>query len=94
MASPLDGDARTRFVGEHPRWALHGETATRTFTFADFAEAMGFVSRVALAAEKADHHPDIDIRWNQVTLALSTHSAQAFTDRDVGLIEEIDAWVG
>jgi len=92
MATPIDEAGRTRFAVEHPAWTLDGETASRTLTFADFGEAMGFVNRVALAAEKADHHPDIDVRWNKVTLALSTHSAKAFTDRDLGLIEAIDAW--
>ncbi|HEX9977882.1 MAG TPA: 4a-hydroxytetrahydrobiopterin dehydratase [Acidimicrobiia bacterium] len=92
MATPLDAEARSRFSRDHPDWALDGETASRTLTFADFAEAMGFVNRVALVAEKADHHPDIDVRWNRVTLALSTHSAKAFTARDVRLIETIDGW--
>mgnify|MGYP003693623413 CR=1 FL=1 len=47
----------------------------RTFTFADFRRAMGFVNRIADAAEAADHHPDIDIRYSKVTLALVTHDA-------------------
>jgi len=94
MTTPLDDDGRSRFRGEHPDWTLHGETAARTFAFGDFAEAMGFVTRVGLAAEKADHHPDVDVRWNRVTLTISTHSAEAFTNLDVALIETIDGWVG
>ncbi|RPI21950.1 MAG: 4a-hydroxytetrahydrobiopterin dehydratase, partial [Actinobacteria bacterium] len=56
-------EERTQFRDEHPDWELAGEEITRTFRFADFSEAMAFVTRVALAAEAADHHPDIDIRW-------------------------------
>jgi 4a-hydroxytetrahydrobiopterin dehydratase len=51
---------------------------------------MGFVTRVALAAEKADHHPDIDIRWNKVTLTLSTHSADGLTEKDLSLADQVD----
>jgi 4a-hydroxytetrahydrobiopterin dehydratase len=52
---------------------------------------MGFVNSVALLSEKANHHPDIDIRWNTVTLALSTHSAGGLTEKDAALAAEIDA---
>ena len=88
----LDAAARTTFLADHPDWSLDGETITRTFAFADFNEAMGFVNRVALAAEVADHHPDIDIRWNRVTLALTTHEAGALTDRDIALAGQIDSF--
>jgi 4a-hydroxytetrahydrobiopterin dehydratase len=52
---------------------------------------MGFVASVALLAEKANHHPDIDIRWNKVTLKLSTHSDGGLTDKDMNLAKAIDA---
>jgi 4a-hydroxytetrahydrobiopterin dehydratase len=51
---------------------------------------MGFVTRVALAAEKSDHHPDIDIRWNKVTLTLSTHSEGGVTPKDLDLADGCD----
>jgi 4a-hydroxytetrahydrobiopterin dehydratase len=86
----LDDAARSRFLSDHPDWSIDGETLRRTFRFADFREAMGFVTTVALCAEVADHHPDIDIRWNKVTLALTTHEADALTDRDTDLAAEID----
>jgi 4a-hydroxytetrahydrobiopterin dehydratase len=70
----LDDSARTGFLADHPHWTIEGETITRTFAFTDFNAAMGFVVRVALAAEVAAHHPDIDIRWNEVRLVLSTHA--------------------
>lgn len=88
----LDESARAAFVAEHPEWNLEGETITRTFVHRDFKEAMGFVTRMALSAEVADHHPDIDIRWNKVTLALTTHEAGGLTFRDTDLAAEIDAY--
>ena len=78
------------FAGSHPEWAREGEAITRTFDFADFNQAMGFVTRVALAAERADHHPDIDIRWNKVTLTLTTHSEGGLTKKDLDLAEKAE----
>jgi 4a-hydroxytetrahydrobiopterin dehydratase len=72
-------------------WTLDGEVLRRTFEFKNFVEAMGFVTKVALAAEKANHHPDIDIRWNKVTLALTTHDEGGLSRRDVELAQRIDA---
>ena len=92
MATPLTAEDRSLFTTEHPGWTLDGETITRTFSFADFNEAIGFTIRVAMAAEVADHHPDIDIRWNKVTLSLSTHSVGALTDLDRDLAARIDTW--
>lgn len=89
----LDTDQRKTFLAEHPDWELDGEEIRRVFVFGDFNEAMGFVTRVALASEVADHHPDIDIRWNKVTIVLSTHSEGALTARDVGLAAELDAFL-
>ena len=65
----------------------------RTVTFASFPAAIAFVNRVAEAAEKANHHPDIDIRWNKVRLALSSHDAGGLTDRDFRLAGVIDSLV-
>ena len=63
----------------------------RDFKFEDFAEAMGFVNRVAAAAEEANHHPDILIHgWNNVRLTLTTHSAGKLTDNDRAMAERID----
>ena len=88
----LDQEARQAWLVAHPAWALDNETITRTFVHRDFKEAMGFVTRVALSAEVADHHPDIDIRWNKVTLALTTHDAGGLTEKDLDLATEIDAY--
>ena len=71
-------------------WARDGKEIRKTFELKDFARAMGFVSTVSLLAEKANHHPDIDIRWNRVTLTLSTHSAGGLTEKDFALATAID----
>lgn len=92
--SPLTAQERAAFLAAHPAWSASGSTLERIIVFTDFAEAMGFVSRVALVAQAADHHPDISIRWNQVTLTLTTHSAGALTDLDQALAEQIDGFLG
>ncbi len=85
------GDAEVQgWLKAHPGWALEGGMIRRTFAFPDFRAAMAFVSRVADAAEAADHHPDIDIRYSKVTLALVTHDAGGLTWRDTKLAEEAD----
>ena len=60
-------------------------------TFGSFLDGIDGVRRIAELAERADHHPDIDIRWRTVNLALSTHSAGGITEQDVALAREIDA---
>jgi 4a-hydroxytetrahydrobiopterin dehydratase len=74
-----------------PLWGRTGNIIARTFEFADFVAAMKFVNAVAEAAENAQHHPDIDIRWNKVTLALTTHDAGGLTDKDFALARRCDA---
>lgn len=66
----------------------------RRFAFADFSTAFAFMTRVALAAEKADHHPDWSNVWNRVDVLLSTHDAGGVTARDVALAKAIDAIAG
>ena len=73
-----------------PEWKKRGREITRTFQFKGFVAAVKFVNRVARLAEKACHHPDIDIRWNQVTLALATHSEGGLTVKDFKLAKQID----
>jgi len=73
-----------------PAWNRRGAVLRRTFQFADFVTAMRFVNAVARAAEKARHHPDVDIRWNKVTLALTTHDAGGLTQRDFDLARRCD----
>lgn len=71
-------------------WSLAGTAITKKMELKDFVRAMGFVNSVALLAEGMDHHPDIDIRWNKVTLTLSTHSAGGLTENDFKLAKAID----
>ncbi len=71
-------------------WKLAGKEIRKEYTFEGFVEAMGFVTSVALRAERANHHPDIDIRWNRVLIALSTHSAGGVTGKDIALAREIE----
>lgn len=81
-------------LAEAPEWSELNGAIQRTFQFTDFAEAMRFVNRVAAAAEEAQHHPDILIRWNKVTLTLSTHDASGITERDFALAKRVDEMAG
>ncbi len=76
-----------------PAWKKQGAEIRRTFEFQDFAAALKFVNAVARAAERAAHHSDIDIRWNKVTLTLSTHSEGGLTAKDFALAKQLDALV-
>ncbi len=73
-----------------PEWEHEKKAIERLFEFDDFSEAMLFVDSVAEIAEEEDHHPDIDIRYNKVTLRLSTHSEGGLTGRDFEVAEKID----
>lgn len=77
-----------------PEWSLVGEAIQRTYHFPDFVSAMKFVSGVAAAAESQQHHPDILIRYNKVTLTLATHDAGGITARDFALAKTTDGLVG
>ena len=74
-----------------PQWQRDGEIISRTYEFKDFAAAMKFVNQVADLAEQAHHHPDMDIRWNRVALALTTHDAGGLTEKDFALAKQCDA---
>jgi 4a-hydroxytetrahydrobiopterin dehydratase len=81
----LDNATVTQALQELPGWQRTGDGIAKTFVHDDFRSAMTFVDRVADAAEAANHHPDIDIRWNKVTLALTSHSAGGLTSNDITL---------
>lgn len=74
-----------------PQWQCDGPLLSRTYSFADFSAAMKFVNAVAALAEQSQHHPDIDVRWNRVTLALTTHEAGGLTQKDFTLARVCDA---
>ena len=75
-------------------WDAERDAISRRFKFRDFVEAFGFMTRVALAAEKANHHPDWSNSWNRVDIALTTHDAGGLTRRDVDLAKVIDSLAG
>lgn len=72
-------------------WLRAGPVISRTYQFQDFPAALRFVNTVGDLAEQAQHHPDIDIRWNKVTLALTTHDAGGLTEKDFALARQCDA---
>jgi 4a-hydroxytetrahydrobiopterin dehydratase len=96
MVEKLTAAERDALPADLPDWALAagGEAIHRRFTFKDFPAAWGFMSRVALLAEKADHHPDWRNVWNTVEITLSTHDAGGLSARDVALAHAIDAVAG
>jgi 4a-hydroxytetrahydrobiopterin dehydratase len=72
------------------KWAIEDAMLTRTYGFADFVAAIAFVDRVAVAAEEAQHHPDIDIRYNRVRIALTTHDEGGISNKDLQLADRLD----
>ena len=83
-------------MAEPEGWTLEegGKALIRSFTFKDFSEAFGFLSRVALHAEKQDHHPEFTSVWNRVDFRLTSHDAGGVTERDRRLAEAINAIAG
>ena len=92
MPAKLSAAEVARRLSALPGWSANGEAAIRrAFKFAGHIEAVGFVVRVAMAAEVMDHHPDLRIVYNNVEIVLSTHSAGGVTEKDFALAERIDA---
>ncbi len=78
-------------LASEPEWKLEDGKLVRDWTFADFVKAMEFVNRIAVVAEEAGHHPDIDIRYNHVRLGLVSHDAGGITERDARMAARISA---
>jgi 4a-hydroxytetrahydrobiopterin dehydratase len=93
---PLSEEDRAEALDTLDEWDYDEarDAITRTVTFADFSEAFGFMTRVALLAEKADHHPEWSNVWNRVDMLLTTHDAGGLSHRDVALAEAIDLLLG
>lgn len=93
MTAKLTGDARKAALAALKDWKdVPGRDAIqKNFTFADFNAAWAFMTRVALAAEKADHHPEWSNVYNKVEIVLSTHDAGGLSDKDVALAKFIDS---
>ncbi|WP_435418334.1 4a-hydroxytetrahydrobiopterin dehydratase [Parerythrobacter aurantius] len=89
----LTAAQREALLAANPEWSLarDGKAIERTFLFADFSEAWGFMNRVALLAEKADHHPEWFNVYNRVEITLTTHDAGGLSQRDVEMVAAIAA---
>lgn len=94
MPQPLPEDAVRRKLAVLPGWKREGEEIVRVFDRGNFNGSIAFVNAVAAAANAADHHPDIAISWNSVTVRLSSHDAKGLTDRDFALAQTIDGLAG
>ncbi|QFG19840.1 4a-hydroxytetrahydrobiopterin dehydratase [Actinomadura sp. WMMB 499] len=90
MADTLDDTAVADRLGALPEWTRDGQAISRQVRAATFLDGIDLVTRVARAAEAADHHPDIDIRWRTLTFTLTTHSAGGLTAKDFDLAARID----
>ena len=90
MPELLNPEAIQTLLMEIPEWKLEGDMISRTVEFPSFLEAVDAVNNIAREAEAMDHHPDIDIRWRTVRLALSTHSAGGLTTLDFQLAKKLD----
>jgi 4a-hydroxytetrahydrobiopterin dehydratase len=93
MAELLNSQDIKNWLKKLPEWDLEKKAIERLFEFDDFSQAIEFVNGVAEIAEEDDHHPEIDIRYNKVRVALSTHSEGGLTDLDFELAEKIDTLV-
>lgn len=93
MVQKLSDDARSQFFRDHPHWAeARGKDAAETtLEFGNFNEAWGFMSRVALFAEKHDHHPEWFNVYNKIEITLTTHDAGGLSERDVAMADFIDS---
>lgn len=81
-------------LADLPGWSRDGDSIRRSYSLADFADAIAFVVRIGFLAEAANHHPDLDVRWRTVHVALSTHDCDGLSARDFALADQIDAAAG
>jgi 4a-hydroxytetrahydrobiopterin dehydratase len=86
----LNPDQITVSMATVPDWKREGPGIFRTYTLSDFTAAIDFVNVVAKAAQKANHHPDIEVKWNQVTLRMTSHSEGGLTDKDFAMASKFD----
>ena len=92
--TPLTEDAIVERLPGIPRWERRGRTLHRELSFRDFTEAWGFMSMVALVAERLNHHPDWSNAWNKVVLDVSNHEADGLTEIDFELATSVDKALG
>ena len=96
MVAKLTGEARTAALSELAGWSevADRDTIAKTFRFDDFNAAFAFMTRVALLAEKTDHHPEWFNVYNRVEVVLTTHGADGVADRDIHMARAMDGWAG
>jgi 4a-hydroxytetrahydrobiopterin dehydratase len=96
MARPskLDDAAIQAWLTTHASWERQGDSLARTFKFRDFGEAMAFVVRVAMLAERRDHHPDVELGWGRARIVWSTHDAGGITHLDLEQSEATEQLFG
>jgi 4a-hydroxytetrahydrobiopterin dehydratase len=94
MATPLTTAEVQALTDRLPHWTVQNDKLRRQVRFADFSEAFAFMTRVALAAEQLNHHPEWSNVWNRVTIELTTHDTGGLSNLDVELAGRIDALLG
>jgi 4a-hydroxytetrahydrobiopterin dehydratase len=90
----LPDDAVRKGLDSLPGWERRDDEIEKVYELPSFPDAIAFVTRVGFLAEKADHHPDLDVRWRKVRIGLSTHSEGGITDKDLALAGEIEKVAG
>lgn len=90
MSTKVSDEARAEWLGRRPGWKVRDGVLTKDFVLGSFRDSIVFVNRVASLADEANHHPDIDIRYDRVRIGLVTHDAGGITERDLALAERID----
>tara|TARA_B100000965_G_scaffold374417_1_gene365688 strand:+ start:672 stop:959 length:288 start_codon:yes stop_codon:yes gene_type:complete len=90
MISLIDENQLTSFIEKNPSWTIYNECIKKEFKFDNFVNAFGFMSKVALLAERMGHHPDWQNTYNKVTIELTTHDKGGITNKDIELAESID----
>ena len=90
MSTVLSAAEISQALHSIPGWTLSGNAIQRVYQFSNFVQAMEFVNRIAEAAEAVNHHPDITINYNKVTLSLISHDSGGITQRDIRMAEKIN----
>lgn len=90
MADRLDDDTISAALSGLDGWSRAGDTIVRDFEFSDFVDAIGFIAKVGVLAERKNHHPELSNVYNRVRIELSTHDAGGITDLDIALAGEIN----